>query len=248
MGTVLKYAVSVVFYRRLWLQLAIVSLLLLPTTGCQAVILLGYLIGGPPSIEPDFEKQTSKTLAKKGVRVLVLCYAPNDLKWDNDAVDYELAKHVAYRLNSHEIKVIDPDRVHAWLDQNDEWDNPDELGAVFKVDYVVYIDMKEYSLFEENSSQLYRGRADAIVTVIEMEKRDKKDKDKEKDKDDWGKRRGYPIYSKEIASRFPTNMPVSVDQMSYADFKKLYLSALSDEVGTLFYESYAGDKIPNSAL
>src|SRR5437870_2343834 len=96
-----------------WLALC---LLLSTSSGCNAVLALGYLIGGPPSIEPDFDKQTNKSLAGKNKTVLVLCYAPTELKWDNDAVDYELGKHLAYQLNAHKIKVIDPDRVHAWLD------------------------------------------------------------------------------------------------------------------------------------
>lgn len=225
---------------RIWLQLASLLLLTVTGSGCQAVILLGYFLGGPPSIEPDFEIKTKKTLAKRGTKVLVLCYAPKELKWDNEAVDYELAKHVAYRLNGHNIKVIDPDRVHAWLDQNDDWDTPDQIGNQFDVDYIVYIDMKEYGLYEEGSSQLYRGKTEAILSVIEMDKRDKHNPD--------AVRKGHPIYSKDISSRFPTSVPVSADQYAYSDFKKLYLSTLSEEIGTKFYESYAGDNIPNTAL
>ena len=33
--------------------LALVAMTLLP--GCNQLMLLGYLIGGPPSIEPDFD-------------------------------------------------------------------------------------------------------------------------------------------------------------------------------------------------
>ena len=220
--------------------LAALLSLIVTGTGCQAVILLGYLIGGPPSIDPDFEVQTKKSLAKKGVKVMVLCYAPRELKWDNEAVDYELAKAVAYRLNGHKISVIDPDRIHAWLDQNDNWDTPDEVGNVFDADFIVYIDMKEYGLYEENSSQLYRGRTEAILSVIEMDPRNKRDPE--------ATRKGHQIYSKDISSRYPKSTPVSSDQYAYADFKKMYLSALSEEIGVKFYESFAGDDIPNTAL
>jgi hypothetical protein len=220
--------------RRTRLMLFIAACVLaLTQSGCNAVLLLGYLIGGPPSIEPDFHKQTSLSLAGKDKTVLVMCYAPTELKWDNDAVDYELAKHLAVRLNMNKIRVIDPDRVHAWLDKNKDWHKTAEVGKAFKVDYVIHVDLKDYSLFEENSSDLYRGRGDAIVSVVKMDE-DKKD--------------GSVVYSKELVSRFPTKAPVSVYEQSYENFKKLYLSTLSNEIGVLFYESYAGDDIPNTAL
>lgn len=218
---------------RLWLQLAFILLVTVTQPGCNVVLLLGYLIGGPPSIAPDFDEKTKESLADKGKKVLVLCYAPTELKWDNEAVDYELAKHVAYRLNLNKIKVIDPDRVNNWLDQNPDWDKPAELGKAFDVHYVVYIDMKEYSLFEEHSSNLYRGRTQAIVSVIKMDE-DRKD--------------GRVIYSKELVSRYPISTPKSVDEIAYANFKKLYLSRLSEEVGILFYEHFAGDEVPHRML
>lgn len=202
-------------------------------SGCNAVLLLGYLIGGPPAIEPDFHAKTKLSLAEKGKTVLVYCYAPVELKWDNEAVDYELAKFVSYRFNANKIHVVDPDRVHAWLDKNNDWNKVSEVGAAFKVDYVVHIDLRDYSLYEEHSHDLYRGRADAIVSVIKMDE-DKKD--------------GKAIYMKEKVSRFPTKAGVSAYDYSYEDFKRRYLSELANEIGVLFYESFAGDDIPNTAL
>jgi hypothetical protein len=162
-----------------------------------------------------------------------MCYAPTELKWDNDDVDVAVAKHVAYRLNEHDIRVVDPDRVHSWLNDNKDWHKAAEVGAAFEVDYIVHVDLKDYSLFEEHSSDLYRGRADAMITVIKMDD-DKKD--------------GAVIYSKEIVSRFPARAPVSVYSQSYDAFKKLYLTTLSQEIGKLFYETENGDDVPDSPL
>jgi hypothetical protein len=220
-------------WRNRGLRLALILLFTLPQTGCNVAILLGYLIGGPPAIEPDFHKVTKEKMSGKNKTVLVLCYADKHLKWDNDALDYEIAKHLAYQLNAHKIRVIDPDRVQAWLDKNDKWEKASDVGAEFQVDYVIAIDIKDYSLYEERSHDLYRGRADAIVNVHKMEK---------------DKKRGEVIYNKEIAYRFPTRGPVSVYEYSFGNFKKLFLSALSNAIGELFYESYAGDDIPNGML
>jgi hypothetical protein len=215
-------------HRRLWLWAAVVSLTL-TQSGCQAVVLLGYLIGGPPSTDPDFHQKTKQTMADKTKVVLVYCYAGKELKWDNEAVDYDLAKHVAHRLNSNKIKVIDPDLVYDWLDKNDKWRKTAEIGKHFRVDYVVHIDVKDYSLFEPHANNLYRGRADIIVNVVKM---------------DEDKRDGNVIYTTAVKSFFPTRSPVDSNVMSYAEFKKHYLSALSDEIGKLFYPKETGDDIP----
>ncbi len=197
-------------------------------TGCNYFVLLGYLIGGPPSIEPDFDSMTKKSFTDKDVTVAVVCFAPTELKWDFDEIDHELAKHVTYRLHEHQIKVINPDQIRAWIDKNPEWDKVEEIGDAFDATYVVYIDLHKYSLYEENSANLYRGRAEGSVSVFEM------------DEDGHGEK----LYSKEIISRFPLAAPRSTSEVSYPTFKKSYLSFLSDEVGRLFYEYYNGDDIP----
>lgn len=214
---------------------AVVLLGAITLSGCQPIMMLGYLIGGPPSVEPDFHKKTKKeSLATKGKVTLVYCFAPKELKFDNESVDYDLAKHVAYQLNANKIKVVDPDRVYAWLDKNWRWKKPSEIGAAFKnVDYIVHIDLIDYSLFEVNSTVLNRGRADCIVNVIKM---------------DEDKRDGSVIYTHAIKSNFPIQGPMDSGSIPYNEFKKRYLSFLSDEIGRLFYPFETGHDIPNGML
>jgi hypothetical protein len=216
-----------------WRRLAALVLLTGTLSGCQAVVLLGYLIGGPPSSDPDFHIRTKQSLKGKNKVVLVYCYAQKELKWDNESVDYDLAKHVAHRLVQNEIKVIDPDRVHAWLDKNDKWKKTSELGKAFKVDYIVHIEVKDYGLYEPHSQNLYRGHADLIVNVVKMDE-DKKD--------------GKTIYTTTIKSHFPTRSPADSNQIPFTQFKKMYLSALSDEIGKLFYSVETGAEIPNGVM
>lgn len=214
-------------------RLAALLLLTAGLSGCQAVMMLGYLVGGPPSSDPDFHVKTKESLDKKGTTVLVYCYAPKEVKWANDRVDFDLAKHLAHQLNQKKIKVVDPDRVYAWLDKHDKWKKTSELGKVFKVDYVIHVDLREYGLYEPNSPNLYRGRADAIINVVKM---------------DDDRRDGNLIYTNAVKSYFPTRAPVDANQMSFAEFKKRYLSALSYEIGTLFFSTDTGDDIPNGLL
>ena len=152
------------------------------------------------------------------------------MKYDFSAIDAELAKYVTFRLVQHKVKVVNPEQVRAWLDENTDWDEPSEIGKALNVKYVVYIDLESFNLYEENSPHLYRGRAEGLVSVFEI------GEDGE----------GEKIYSKEITSKFPLQQARDCTDVAYATFKQQYLTRLSEEIGRLFYEHYAGDDIPDA--
>jgi hypothetical protein len=207
------------------LRLAVLGASLLSASGCNYFILLGYLIGGPPSIQPDFDKLTKESLTDKGVKVAVVCFAPDEIRLNFLDVDKEIAKYVAHRLFNNKITVVQPDRVQDWLDKHDDWDKPDEIGEVTGATHVIFIDVHKYNLFEENSHELYRGRAEILVSVFKMQKGDQAEK----------------IYTKELTSIYPLEQPRSTSEISYDRFKHQYLGRLSDEIGRLFYEYFNGD-------
>lgn len=213
---------------RFLMLMCLLSGLLTTSSGCNYFVPLAYLIGGPPSIEPDFDVMTKKSLSEKEITVAVVAYAPPELKWDFPKIDHELARYVSYRLVQNHIKVINPDQIQQWLDQNSDWNKPEELGRTFGCDYVIYIDMGQFSLYEENSTTLYRGRSESYISVFEMDK-DKESENCEK------------IYSREVVSKFPIRAPRSTSEMALTTFKKEYLTRLSEEIGWLFYEHYNGD-------
>jgi hypothetical protein len=204
-----------------------VALCLATLPGCSYILFFGYLIGGPPSIEPKFDADTKESMTDKDVTVAVICFAPNDVRYNFESVDHEVSKYVTMRLAQHHVDVINPDRVRAWLDENKDWDKPEEIGAAFNTTYVVYIDLNDFSLYEDGSATLYRGKAEAIVSVYKM------------DEDGTAER----IFLEEIRSRFPLHQPKSASEESYNTFKARYLSRLSEEIGRLFYEYYVADDI-----
>ncbi|MEO1995451.1 MAG: hypothetical protein ABGZ17_09265 [Planctomycetaceae bacterium] len=212
---------------RLCLVSAALALSMTGLAGCNYVVFLGYLIGGPPSIEPAFDLETNKSLTDYEVTVAVVCYAPKELKWDFENIDYEVGKYVAYRMGEHKIKFVNPDIVRDWLDKNPDWDHPEEIGEALGTSYVIYIDMHEYGLYEEATAHLFRGHAEVMVSAYEMS-------------DDGS---GDKIFSKELTSKYPLHAPRSTSEVTYSTFKRQYLSRLSEEIGRMFYESYNGDDI-----
>lgn len=202
--------------------------LLLCTSGCAQFTLLAYLIGGPPSIEPDFDRETGEGLDNPDYRIAVICFAPDEMKLSHPEVDLEVASAVALRLRLNEIPVISPERVHAWLDQNRDWDHPEEVGAGLDATHVIEVELAEFDLYEQNSTHLYRGQTEAYINVYEM------------DESGIGDR----IYSKELEFVFPTEAPRFAHDQPLTKFKMEYLAVLSEKIGFLFYARYTGDLIP----
>jgi hypothetical protein len=195
-------------------------------SGCAQFVLLSYLIGGPPSIEPDFDAETGLSLSKPDVTVAVVCYAPTDVKWNFASIDNEVAAQVSYRLFEHKIKIIEPDYIRAWIDEHQNWDLATEIGDAFpNVDYVIEIELESFSLYENgNSTSLFRGRTVGLVHVTDMSTRER-------------------VFGKDLDFSFPTRVPRSAYDQSLTSFKREYLSRLSEKIGFMFYESYAGDQI-----
>jgi hypothetical protein len=189
----------------------------LPATRC--LFALYCLFDGTWTRKSDFEKRTGESLKTKNV--LVFCQAPNAVKEDNQDVEGDLARYVAFRLESHKIQTVDSDKVCDWLSENKERPTAIDVGAAFTVDYVVCLEIEDYELYEKDfRGELFRGRAGIFIRVFKM---------------DESREDGDEIYSRDVVSRFPTKGPVYATQMSYDEFKKRYLSAISDEIGFLFY-------------
>ncbi len=214
-------------FRTARLQVFVLAMTLFCASGCSQFIALGYLIGGPPSVEPDFDRMTKKSMTERGVKVAVVCFAPDEIRLNFTDVDKDIASHVAHRLFEHHILVIHPDKVQEWLDKHDQWDRPEEVGEATGARYVIFIDVNKYNLFEENSHDLFRGRSELLVKVVEMQK------------DGTGEQ----VYTKELTSQFPLEAGKSTSDISYDRFRRLYLARLSEEVGRLFYEYHNGDDI-----
>ena len=220
-------------FRGLLLRLRLVGigLVMLSVTGCmKEALFIGLLVGGPPSVEPEFDSWTKSSMTDRGVTVAVVCYAPKEILLNNFKVDQSLSKYVANRLHQHRIKVINPDRIEAWMDQNPNWERAVEIGEAFNVTYVINIDLEDYSLYERDSPNLYRGRSQVHVRVWEM--------------DDDGE--GEKIFERSLSSVYPLAIPRSTSQESLSTFRRKYLSRLSEEIGRLFYEHYNGDDMPDA--
>ena len=209
-------------------RVVVLALLAVWLTGCQQFIVLSYLLGGPPSIEPDFDTQTGESMSKPNVKVAVVGYAPPELQWNFPQIHQEVAAALAYSMGQHKIKVAHPDYVRAWVDEHRDWEDPAEIGRAFKCQYVVVVEINAFTLYEEGSTTLYRGKTEVFATVTKVDAEGHGDK----------------IYTKSLEFAFPTKVPRSAYEQPLQSFKREFLSRLSEKLGWLFFESYQGDQIP----
>ncbi|MBT5019949.1 MAG: hypothetical protein HON04_14535 [Planctomicrobium sp.] len=195
--------------------------------GCQQFVIISYLLHGPPSIEPDFDAETGESMSIPDVTVAVVCFAPTELKWKFPQLDEQVATHVSFRLGQNHITMIHPDYVKAWIDEHPDWEKAEEIGEAFKADYVIEIELADFSLHEGTSTTLFRGRTEAYVHVVKI------------DEDGYADR----IFTKEVDFSFPTRVPRSSYDQSQTAFQKEYLSRLSEKIGWMFYDRFHGDMI-----
>jgi hypothetical protein len=179
-----------------------------------------YIIQGEPTKDPEFTKLKDK-------KVAVVCYAPARVRYNADDVDTEVAKGVSALLkrNGKAIDVVDPDQVADWLDQHANWSDVTEVGKEFSADYVVFVDIQEFSVYEENSPNMLRGRSYVDIRVYDVVNE------------------GAVVYSTDLESIYPLGRPIPAGEKRETSFRREYLARLSDEIGRHFYPYVPGEDV-----
>ena len=215
------------FFTRRVSTFALLMMLVTACSGCSQFVIISYLLHGPPSIEPDFDAETGESLSNPDITVAVVCFAPKELQWKFPQIDEQIATYLVARLSPNHISTIHPDRVKAWIDQNPDWERADEIGKEFNADYVIEVEIADFSLHEGSSTTLFRGRTEAYVNVVKV--------------DEDGN--GDQIFTKELDFVFPTRVPRSSYDQTLTSFQREYLSRLSERIGWMFYDRFHGDMI-----
>lgn len=149
---------------------AMVYCCLIGLGGCAPMVMLGKMLQGDPLVTEDFKTWNGgKSLAKSGKKVAILCTTPESIKTEYAALDVDLLSEVSRKLAKHEISVVKPYKVATWIDDHGI-ENLDlkQLGTDIDADYVIQIKLDEFDYREENSPNLFRGRANGLVAVYSL--------------------------------------------------------------------------------
>lgn len=218
---------------RIALALVLGSAIIAALPGCQIVIGVLALFQGFPKQDCDFKKQTGKTFADKGKKVLILSTSSAPAQSEHPSLDMDIVAELSRRLRAQEIKLVDSGKVAKFIDDNGTVDEDTDLaaiGAKFDADLILLIKFDEFSFREPNSLQLYRGKARGTIVVIEVNKSEEKNKPIAK-----------KIYYRPFDSKFPVHAPIPSESERPALFKQRYLARLSEELARLFYDHRPGE-------
>ncbi len=190
---------------------------------------LGYLIGGPPSITPEFDKATHFSLKHSPQKILLICQAEPAVAKLHADLAASLQKAVQIRFQTHEIQTSTLSETNAPVAVVTSAKELVALGKAEQTNYVISLRIKKYSLMEEDATDLYRLRSTVDVEVLRVGD-------------------GKAIFKHELKVVYSLRQPASTENIPRDRFKNLSMSFLSEKVGQLFYERYAGSDIPNGVL
>lgn len=208
--------------------------LIATSSGCQIVIGVLMMLQGFPKETADFKKFTGKSLAEKGKKTIVLATCPDAARSENPSLDVDLIAQLSRRLKAHDVNIIDAHKVATWIDDNGGIDEDTELGTIgghFGADYIVLVNLEDFTIYEENSRELYRGRSRGNVIVVEMQSGEGKKKFAKK------------IFSKPFSSFYPSHQPVSADSERREVFMMRYMDRVSRELAQMFHDYRLEDSI-----
>lgn len=202
----------------------IVAALACAQSGCSLGVMAGRMLFGDPKAPSAFRAATHVDLVKEGSVVLIICTTPEALRAEWSSLNIDLLDGVTRRLKSQGIKVVNPDDVATWIDDNGgSFDDPTMLAQEFEADYIVHLDLDRFSFREENSKSLYRGRTHGNITAYRVEKVN-------------GQPTARHAFEREFDSEYPGTYPVSADQTPEKVFQKRYMDRVCNQVSYLFYD------------
>jgi hypothetical protein len=198
------------FPGRLCLVVVIMSLAITVTAGgCVGGLTTAMWLIKGPNIDAEFDVLREK-------KVVVVCRPLDFSQYRNPTVPKDVARGVGklVQQNVPKIEVIDQRKVDEWMDNN-SWDEYLEVGKALDADLIVGMDLESFGIYE--SQTLYKGMANVNIKVIDCHT-------------------GEVIVDKTLPqSVYPPNSFKTTDEMQEAEFRREFVTVLTDQIARHFY-------------
>ena len=141
--------------------------------GCAATLMLCSCMQMLIMTAPDpVEEVTAEFDKLPGRRVLVLVWAEAATVFEYPHIQFELARYVNYHLktNVDPIALITAREVAAYQRDTPGWESLplDQVGSHFDVDYVIYLELPEYTIRGPGTQYLLAGRGRVAMSVYDV--------------------------------------------------------------------------------
>jgi len=215
---------------RVPLPLAMALMLFVP--GCSLAVMAGKIFLGDVKVQSQFRQATHTDLAKLNRKVLVLCSASDTIHTSYASVDYDILEGVIHRLKTHGIhKIVSPDAVSGCLDDHGgRCDDLQELAEHFHAEYVIHIEVAQFTCIEDNSPNLLRGHSEGHVRAYHLD-------------DGAPAKKLLEIMNSDFVSTYPSGNPISADKKSKTNFQREYIERICLQLAQIFYDHTASEEM-----
>lgn len=177
--------------------------------GCASALATAVWLVKGPDIPAECDNLRDK-------RVVVVCRPLTSSLYTNPNVAKDISKKVSRLLteNIRKIEVVEQRKVAEWMDTN-TWDEYTEVGDALEADFVLGIDLEEFSILQGQT--LYQGKANFAVKVYDCTT-------------------GEVVFEKlPPQTIYPPNHPISTSDMQEAHFRREFVRVLADQIARHFY-------------
>jgi hypothetical protein len=192
--------------------LLLAAAVLLPSTGCPAMLATGLYVWEGGNLVP------AECDLLRGERVVVVCRPPSSHDFRYARAASGVAQGVSQLLvkNVKGIDVVNPREVDNWVDESD-WGDFRELAEAVRADKVVHIELDNFELYKGKT--LYQGSANVTVKVYDM---------KNRGKIEWEKQLGELLY--------PTNSGIPAQDKPVQQFENEFVAIVSEQIANSFHK------------
>lgn len=204
-------------------------------SGCSLFVMAGKMVFGDPLTVCEFTETTHVDLVKDDQRVVLLCTIPEFVRNDFPSLDTDLIDAMSIQLRRRRVDVVRQDQVEDWIEeQGGLIGEPHELATRaardLDADYILHVNVQGFSLGEENSERMFRGRVAAGVTAYAVA-------------EVAGAHQALQVFVTRFASVYPAHHPITTESMSARSFQKRCVDHVGLQLAQLFFNHRVAEEI-----
>ena len=186
--------------------------------GCNLLELPAYVLFGQShkSVKAEYRGLKGTTTA-----IIITTGPAVDFEYPYARTNVALAVAQAITENVKKVKFVDQDSIDIFQQENLDWASfpISRIGQKFGAQRVLYLDLYQFTMYEQSSINLLQGNATAALQIYEID----------------GPQPDRPAYRSEVAVQYPPNNPVAVSDAALLNIRINTIKLFADQLARKFY-------------
>ncbi|MBN1436782.1 MAG: hypothetical protein JW936_06885 [Sedimentisphaerales bacterium] len=197
----------------------ILILLAVGCGGCNWFEFPAYVLFGQSHVDVPAEYEG---LDETTTAIVVVTDSATDFDFPYARLDIGLVVSDAIRQHIENIQFVNQDQIDVFQREDLDWFNltMSEIGQRFEADRVLYLDIVRFTMIEDNSIGLLRGRIISDIRVYDIH----------------CSRPDNPVYQTEINITFPEDGPLALSDQAEQQVFQHTLAQFADQLAKKFYD------------